>query len=248
MNNYANIMLLGRTGVGKSSFINYLLGKDVCEVATGRPVTQGFETYEFDNNGIPLRVYDSKGLEVKDYSTQRKEILNFIIRSCNDKNVFNWLHTIFYCINIERRRLEPEEVDFIKSIKGNIAQNVHIIITHCNDNPDDPDRKNMESYLYSQLGNEIKIYFVNSVVIKQRKKTVPQFGREIVLDEIFKLLWQDISMKISREYSEELYNGYMNIYYKQKDIYDSTLGKVSTFKMLRFLSGDKKAMKKIDSF
>lgn len=39
MNKYANIMLLGRTGVGKSSFINYLIGKDVCKAATGMPVT-----------------------------------------------------------------------------------------------------------------------------------------------------------------------------------------------------------------
>ena len=45
-----------------------------------------------------------------------------------------------------------------------------------------------------------------------------QEKRLSVLDEIFKLLWQDISMKISREYSEELYEGYMNIYYKTKDI------------------------------
>ena len=55
MKKYANIMLLGRTGVGKSSFINYLVGKDVCRVATGMPVTQGFETYEYDNGKIPLR-------------------------------------------------------------------------------------------------------------------------------------------------------------------------------------------------
>ena len=66
--------------------------------------------------------------------------------------------------------MEPEEVKFIKSIKGNIAQNVHIIITHCDEDPNDSNRRDMETYLKSQLGNEIKIYFVNSVAIKLRKK------------------------------------------------------------------------------
>ena len=178
MKKYANIMLLGRTGVGKSSFINYLVGKDVCRVATGMPVTQGFETYEYDNGKIPLRIYDSKGLEVLDSSAQKEKIIEFIRTRCNDTDVFKWLHTIFYCLNIERKRLEPEEVKFIKSIKGNIAQNVHIIITHCDEDPNDSNRRDMETYLKSQLGNEIKIYFVNSVAIKLRKKSVVQFGRE----------------------------------------------------------------------
>ena len=71
MNKYANIMLLGRTGVGKSSFINYLIGKDVCKVATGMPVTQGFATYTYNTGKIPLRIYDSKGLEVENYSNQK---------------------------------------------------------------------------------------------------------------------------------------------------------------------------------
>ena len=80
MEKYANIMLLGRTGVGKSSFINYLVGKDVCNVGTGMPVTSGFDTYEYNEGKIPLRIYDSNGLEVQDYSTQKEKIIDFIKR------------------------------------------------------------------------------------------------------------------------------------------------------------------------
>ena len=247
MKKYANIMLLGRTGVGKSSFINYLIGKDVCKVATGMPVTQGFETYEYDNGKIPLRIYDSKGLEVQDYSSQKDKIINFIKTRCNDIDVFNWLHTIFYCINIERKRLEPEEVKFIKSIKGNIAQNVHIIITHCDENPNDSSRREMELYLQSQLGNEIKIYFVNSVAVKLRKKSVNQFGRKQVLDEIFKLLWMDISLKISTEYAAEVHSGYMEICYRIKNALDMSIGQIDTVKALQEISGNADVLSECDS-
>lgn len=96
-----------------------------------------------------------------------------------------------------------------------------------------------ETYLKSQLGNEIKIYFVNSVAIKLRKKSVVQFGREKVLDEIFRLLWMDISLKISKEYAKELYYGYMEICYRIKNALDLSIGQINTVKALLDISGRK---------
>ena len=45
MANVVRILLLGKTGVGKSSFINYFLGKDVAAAGAGKPCTQELTKY-----------------------------------------------------------------------------------------------------------------------------------------------------------------------------------------------------------
>ena len=71
----ARILLLGKTGVGKSSFVNYFLGKDVAVTGIGKPVTQELKEFEIEHNGLYLNVTDSKGLEVEN-SEKIKRILS----------------------------------------------------------------------------------------------------------------------------------------------------------------------------
>lgn len=76
MANVVRILLLGKTGVGKSSFINYFLGKDVAAAGAGRPCTQELTKYvlnEWPDTSIEL--YDSKGLEVKDADNWTQQIV-----------------------------------------------------------------------------------------------------------------------------------------------------------------------------
>jgi hypothetical protein len=53
-----NYLLTGRTGVGKSSFINYLRGSDTAAVDPYRPCTTGIESYTAPG----VRLFDSPGL------------------------------------------------------------------------------------------------------------------------------------------------------------------------------------------
>lgn len=208
---YANIILLGRTGVGKSSFINYIIGKEICKTGNGKPVTQTYNEYIYENvDGLPLRIYDTKGIEVLELENQCSELKGYISKRCKDKDIFNWIHSIFYCINLKRGRLEPEEIRFIHELRNEISQTVHIIITNC-PKEENGDLVSMKKYLVETLGEDIKICCVNSVETKNRKGVIPAFGRKQVLDELFIMLWSDISQHISLEYAKEFRNEVMNV-------------------------------------
>lgn len=56
------ILLIGRTGVGKSSTINRLIGEDVAPVGDFEPKTQSVEFYNAKINGIKYKIWDTPGL------------------------------------------------------------------------------------------------------------------------------------------------------------------------------------------
>ena len=45
-----NLLVVGGTGVGKSSLINLVFGKEVARVGNGKPITKGIERYEVTKN------------------------------------------------------------------------------------------------------------------------------------------------------------------------------------------------------
>src|SRR6187549_2649438 len=63
---HANILIAGRTGVGKSTLINSIFQGNLATTGQGRPVTQN--TREITKAGIPLSIFDTRGLEISDVS------------------------------------------------------------------------------------------------------------------------------------------------------------------------------------
>lgn len=106
MDNSAKILLLGKTGVGKSSFINYFLGKNVAEAGAGKPVTtEYFIPHEVEGGRYPILIFDTRGLEAKGAYNQLDKIIQGIKQRNNSDDILNWFHTIFYVVSMTNPNL-----------------------------------------------------------------------------------------------------------------------------------------------
>jgi len=119
-----NIMLSGITGVGKSTLINAIFGEDLAETGVGAPLTQNIAVYE--KEGVPLRVYDVRGLEL-DPAVQknaRAEVKRLVRASRITETTSDDIHLMWYCVASEAGRLQEREIAFI----NDLAQTIDVII------------------------------------------------------------------------------------------------------------------------
>ena len=71
-----NVLIAGRTGVGKSTLINSVFQGRLAATGQGEPVTQ--TTRLLSKEGIPLAIWDTRGLEMSDFQETLGELKRLI--------------------------------------------------------------------------------------------------------------------------------------------------------------------------
>lgn len=184
-----NIAIIGQTGVGKSSLLNYLFGFDEssgsgAKTGIGRPVTKnGFHQFDVEVKGNRASVYDSWGLEVGKEAEWMQELDHELKKRGVDKAPADWFHSVFYCIAAAGARIQDADIKIIKKLIDQKYQ-VSIILTKT-DCLSEGEERDFISVIKSAFDHNISVTPVCSVSKKTRSSEVKPFGREEVHHQSF---------------------------------------------------------------
>ncbi len=111
-----NSIVMGKTGVGKSTLINSIFEEDIMETGSGRPVTDRIKMIE--KEGYPIRLYDTRGLELEKRGQDEaiNEVKMILKEKAQTGNPEEFIHYIWYCINSRSNRVEEFELELIERI------------------------------------------------------------------------------------------------------------------------------------
>ncbi|MBR3016024.1 MAG: 50S ribosome-binding GTPase [Clostridia bacterium] len=123
-----NLMILGKTGVGKSTLINALFGEKRVNTGLGRPVTTNIERIPGDH----LTIYDTPGLELGGDNSMSKllsQVVDVINKQVDEGTLDDAIHCILYCVSTPSHRFEDNEAEFINNLQVKIkTHNILIFI------------------------------------------------------------------------------------------------------------------------
>ena len=111
---HVNIIIAGGTGVGKSTLINAIFQGNLANTGQGRPVTQN--TREIKKAGVPLSIFDTRGLEMADYDETLNQLRSIVIEKAKDTDPNNHIHVAWVCIAEDSRRIQPAEEQLVKTL------------------------------------------------------------------------------------------------------------------------------------
>ena len=136
-----NILICGKSGVGKSTLINSVFRENIADTGIGKPITTIIRKYS--NEDVPVNIYDTPGFEAGK-SENIEEVINFIVDLNSDTDPNKHIHVMWYCIAGSGARIENGEIEFMKKINESTNVPVIILLTKCDQDQEETEKLNVE--------------------------------------------------------------------------------------------------------
>ncbi len=115
---HLNVLIAGRTGVGKSTLINAVFQGQMAKTGQGKPVTPN--TREITKQDVPLTVFDTRGLEMAEFQETLNELETLIKNRNSDRDSNKHIHLAWLCVQEDGRRVEEAEVALHNMLSGHV--------------------------------------------------------------------------------------------------------------------------------
>lgn len=219
-----NILVIGKSGVGKSSLLNYFLDADIAQTGVGKPVTQqGFYKYEATIRNLPVAIFDSWGLEAGKYTEWLKLAKEELAKHGANASPSEWFHCVFYCIAAGGHRVEDADLDIIEELQRQ-GFPVSVVLTKIDQTSLEQQQK-MEDAIRAKFPH-IAILPATGRGVTNRQGSVEPSGREALIEQAMKDFFLAIALRLPDFIQSEIKK---NVEYFKKEIKKENIDKLPSF-------------------
>ncbi|MDG4985111.1 GTP-binding DUF697 domain-containing protein [Lactococcus lactis] len=187
-----NILVSGKSGVGKSTLINSTFGDELTETGVGKPITDKINLIA--KEGYPIQIYDTVGLELKSInfdvrsiakSIAKNDIKKLIKRTHSTEEIDDDIHIAWYAISGNSARIEDAEINLINWIaKQNIP--VIIVLTKCFDKTE---AKKLRQEIFNIVPEIVDVI----ITLAKSSDSSNSFGVDDLIHKTFDILPESIA-------------------------------------------------------